>query len=73
MQFSATLPTRFRQTAHRIGRTLVDGILPPRCLACGATVGEPHALPGLRGDGRRAARALRAMLGGDDVFRAAVV
>src|SRR6266851_5719319 len=42
MQFSATLPARFRQVA----RTLVDGVLPPRCLACGTVVGEPDALCG---------------------------
>lgn len=42
MQLSATLPVRFR----RIGRALVDGILPPRCLACGVTVHEPDALCG---------------------------
>jgi predicted amidophosphoribosyltransferase len=46
MHFSATLPVRFRQVAHRVGRTLVDGILPPRCLLCGAVVGEPDALCG---------------------------
>jgi ComF family protein len=46
MQFSATLPARFRQTAHRFGRTLVDGILPPQCLACGTVVDEPDALCG---------------------------
>lgn len=40
VQFGATLPTRFR----RIGRAIVDAVLPPRCLACGATVGEPDAL-----------------------------
>jgi predicted amidophosphoribosyltransferase len=42
MQFSATLPARFRQ----IGRTLVDAVLPPRCLACGEVVDEPDALCG---------------------------
>jgi ComF family protein len=42
MNLSATLPARFR----RIGRTLVDGILPPRCLACGTVVGDPDALCG---------------------------
>jgi predicted amidophosphoribosyltransferase len=42
MQFAATLPARFR----RIGRTLVDGILPPRCLLCGTVVDEPDALCG---------------------------
>jgi ComF family protein len=40
MQLSATLPARFR----RVGRIIVDGVLPPRCLACGVTVGEPGAL-----------------------------
>ena len=40
MQFAATLPARFRQW----GRAVVDGILPPRCLACGTTVDEVDAL-----------------------------
>jgi ComF family protein len=40
MQLSATLPARFR----RLGRAVLDGVLPPRCLACGAIVGEPDAL-----------------------------
>lgn len=40
MQLSATLPARFR----RIGRAVLDGVLPPRCLACGAIVGEPDAV-----------------------------
>ena len=44
MQLSATLPAQFRQAFRRAGRAVVDGILPPRCLACGATVGEPDAL-----------------------------
>jgi ComF family protein len=42
MQFAATLPSRLR----RLGRAVVDGVLPPRCLACGATVGEPGSLCG---------------------------
>src|SRR5712691_9185953 len=42
MQLVATLPAQLR----RIGRTLVDGVLPPRCLACGETVGEPGSLCG---------------------------
>jgi ComF family protein len=46
MQFSATLPAQWRQAFRRIGRTLVDGILPPRCLSCGAVVDEPDALCG---------------------------
>src|SRR5690242_4332123 len=41
MQLSATLPV-----LRWIGRAVVDGILPPRCLACGATVREPHSLCG---------------------------
>ncbi len=46
MQLSATLPARLRQSVRRIGRTLVDGVLPPRCLACGSVVDEPNALCG---------------------------
>src|SRR6266478_9601261 len=46
MEFSVTLPAQWRQAARRIGRTLVDGVLPPRCLACGTVVGEPDALCG---------------------------
>jgi ComF family protein len=42
MQLSATLPAQLR----RLGRAVVDGILPPRCLACGTTVDEPDALCG---------------------------
>jgi ComF family protein len=42
MQLSATLPAQLR----RIGRAVVDGILPPRCLACGTVVDEPDALCG---------------------------
>ena len=29
---------------RRLGRALVDGVLPPRCLACGTIVDEPDAL-----------------------------
>src|SRR5712692_1376968 len=46
MQLSATLPAQWRQAFRRIGRALVDGVLPPRCLACGAVVGEPDAMCG---------------------------
>jgi ComF family protein len=50
MEFPATPPAPWRQAFRRAyrqaGRTLVDGILPPRCLACGAVVGEPDALCG---------------------------
>jgi ComF family protein len=42
MQLSATRPAQLR----RIGRAVVDGILPPRCLACGTTVDETDALCG---------------------------
>jgi ComF family protein len=42
MQLVATLPARFRQ----ISRAVIDGILPPRCLACGETVAEPDSLCG---------------------------
>jgi ComF family protein len=40
MQLSATLPAQLR----RLGRAVVDGVLPPRCLACGTIVDEPDAL-----------------------------
>jgi len=42
MPLAATLPTALR----RLGRAVVDGVLPPRCLNCGATVDEVHALCG---------------------------
>ncbi len=44
MQLPATLPARFRHVARRVGRALVNGVLPPRCLACGTAVDEPDAL-----------------------------
>src|SRR5579863_4780632 len=40
MQLAAALPARLR----RWGRAVVDGVLPPRCLACGATVDDVNAL-----------------------------
>jgi ComF family protein len=40
MQLAASLPARLR----RLGRAVVDGVLPPRCLACGTTVDEVDAL-----------------------------
>ena len=46
MQLSATLPAHWRQAFRQVGRALVDGVLPPRCLACGEIVGEPDALCG---------------------------
>jgi ComF family protein len=42
MDLAATLPI----LARRAGRAVIDAVLPPRCLACGATVGEPGALCG---------------------------
>lgn len=42
MDLAASLPPQLR----RFGRTIVNAVLPPRCLACGATVGEPDALCG---------------------------
>ncbi|HTZ37113.1 MAG TPA: ComF family protein [Stellaceae bacterium] len=42
MQFAATLPSRLR----RLGRAVIDGVLPPRCLACGVLVDEVDALCG---------------------------
>jgi ComF family protein len=42
MQLAATLPSRLR----RLGRAVVDTVLPPRCLSCGATVDEVDALCG---------------------------
>ncbi len=46
MQLSATLPAQWRHAFRRIGRALIDGVLPPRCLACGTVVDEPDALCG---------------------------
>jgi ComF family protein len=46
MEVSASLAVRASSGLLRIGRVLVDGILPPRCLACGETVDEPDSLCG---------------------------
>ena len=40
MQVSEVLAPQLR----RLGRAVVDGVLPPRCLACGTIVDEPDAL-----------------------------
>ncbi|MGE3784878.1 MAG: double zinc ribbon domain-containing protein, partial [Alphaproteobacteria bacterium] len=40
MQLAATLPAHLR----RIGRAVVDGVLPPRCLVCGVAVDDADAL-----------------------------
>ena len=42
MLLAATVPSALR----RLSRAIVDGVLPPRCLACGATVDEVDALCG---------------------------
>jgi len=46
MHASATLANWASSRLLRIGRAVVDGVLPPRCLACGETIGEPDALCG---------------------------
>jgi len=46
MQLSATLPAHLRRLARHGGRAVIDAVLPPRCLHCGATVDEPDALCG---------------------------
>jgi ComF family protein len=46
MDASATLATFVSGPLRRIGRAVVDGVLPPRCLACGETISEPDALCG---------------------------
>lgn len=46
MQASATLTDKAFDRLRQIGRAIVDGVLPPRCLACGETVDEPGALCG---------------------------
>jgi ComF family protein len=46
MQASATLASKASRWFLRIGRAVVDGVLPPRCLACGEMVDEPDALCG---------------------------
>jgi len=46
MLASATLTSRIAGRLHRIGRAVVDRVLPPRCLSCGEIVDEPDALCG---------------------------
>ena len=46
MAVAATLSTRTLGHLRRLGGGLLDLVLPPRCLACGAIVGEPDALCG---------------------------
>jgi ComF family protein len=45
MTVAATLPRGLAELG-RIGRGLIDLVLPPRCLACGEVVEEPEALCG---------------------------
>jgi ComF family protein len=46
MQLAATLPARLRHLGRALVDGVVDGVLPPRCLQCGATVDEVDALCG---------------------------
>jgi predicted amidophosphoribosyltransferase len=46
MQDAATLATLVVGRLRQIGRAVVNGVLPPRCLACGEIVGTPDALCG---------------------------
>ena len=46
MHAAATLANWASSRLRRIGRAVVDGVLPPRCLACGEMVDEPDALCG---------------------------
>jgi ComF family protein len=43
---SATFPAGSFARLRRLGRGLVDAVLPPRCLGCGETVEDPDALCG---------------------------
>src|SRR5713101_6067859 len=46
MHESATFTGRTAGRLRRVGRAVVDGVLPPRCLSCGALVDEPDGLCG---------------------------
>jgi ComF family protein len=46
MVVATTLPNKTSSLLRRLGRGVVDLVLPPRCLACGETVEEPDALCG---------------------------
>ena len=46
MQASASFAGRASGRLLRIGRAVIDGVLPPRCLACGEIVGEADSLCG---------------------------
>jgi ComF family protein len=44
MPASTILSARAAAGLRRLGRAIIDAVLPPRCLACSAIVGEPHSL-----------------------------
>ena len=46
MQASATFTARIPDRLRRVGRALVDAVLPPRCLSCGEIVDQPDTLCG---------------------------
>ena len=46
MEPAASFASNGSGVLHRLGRVLVDGVLPPRCLACGEIVAEPDTLCG---------------------------
>ncbi|HKM69823.1 MAG TPA: ComF family protein [Stellaceae bacterium] len=46
MEASARFTTRASDRLRQIGRAVLDGVLPPRCLSCGEIVDEPDALCG---------------------------
>jgi ComF family protein len=46
MQASASFASLVSDRLRQVGRAVVDGVLPPRCLACGETIGEPDSLCG---------------------------
>jgi Double zinc ribbon domain len=46
MAAATTLSTKALAQLSRVGRGLVDVVLPPRCLGCGRMVEDPDALCG---------------------------
>jgi len=46
MQASASFASRASSRLLRMGRAVIDGVLPPRCLGCGEIVSEPDRLCG---------------------------
>jgi ComF family protein len=46
MQAAASLTGRVFDHLRQIGRAVIDGVLPPRCLACSEIVDQPDALCG---------------------------